>query len=386
MACVLGEIDLVRALHIGAVPCVVVAGPGEPVRYTRAAVRAIDRIATNTYPQGMLDRLLEFASAEPEPPVLFYDGDFDLLLVSRYRDRLAGVFRFVVPDAALVEAVLDKGEVLDLAQRFELPVPPGRVLRAGDQLPKDLGLDFPLALKPLIRDHATWRPISRSKAVRLESRQALDKTAARLAESSLDAVIQELVPGSEDRIESYHVYVDRDLRVRGEFTGRKLRTFPSEFGYTTALEITDRRDVRDLGREVVGRIGLRGVAKLDFKRGPDDRLWLLDINPRFNLWHHAGAVAGVNIPLMVYRDLAGLPSPPAQRARPGVRWCTLRHDFLAARASNMGPVAWLAFVASCDAISGFSLSDPLPLPRAAIARLRARARGGRRGARRPSPQ
>src|SRR5215470_19812901 len=40
---------------------------------------------------------------------------------------------------------------------------------------------------------------------------------------------------------------------------------------------------------------LTGVAKPDFKRAPDGRLLLLEINPRFNLWHHLGAVAGVNL-------------------------------------------------------------------------------------------
>jgi len=50
--------------------------------------------------------------------------------------------------------------------------------------------------------------------------------------------------------------------------------------------------VRRLGRELTERVGLRGFAKFDFKRDPDGRLWLLQVNPRFNLWHHVGADAG----------------------------------------------------------------------------------------------
>jgi predicted ATP-grasp superfamily ATP-dependent carboligase len=181
-----------------------------------------------------------------------------------------------------------------------------------------------------------------------------------------------MVAGGEDRIESYHVYVDGEERIAGEFTGRKIRTFPAEFGYTTALEITDQQDTRELGRELVQRMGLRGVAKLDFKRDSDGRLWLLDVNPRFNLWHHPGAVAGVNLPLLVYCDLVGIPRPPASTAVRGVRWCNLRHDLHTARSDGWGLIRWLRFAASCEAISGFAVDDPFPLPRAALARAKRR--------------
>jgi D-aspartate ligase len=366
---VLGEIDLLRALHVGGIRCVVAAQQGEPARYSRAAERVVDAVSSAVDPKRMLDRLISFAAAEPQPPILFFDSDFDLLLVSRERGSLGKVFRFFVPDAALLELVVDKSSLQDLATRLELPVPPARVVRAGEAVvPDDLELTFPLTVKPLTRTQSTWRPLASTKAVRVDSADALKRVAAELAERSLDAIVQEAVPGGEDRIESYHVYIDEDGEVAGEFTGRKLRTFPAEYGYTTALVITNQQDVRELGREVMYRLGLRGVAKLDFKRAPDGRLWLLDVNPRFNLWHYPGALAGVNLPLLVYCDLVGIERPPPMRAVPGVRWCTPRHDFQAARAAGWGVVEWLRFAARCEGISGFAASDPLPLARAAAVR------------------
>src|SRR6266480_5798567 len=80
-------------------------------------------------------------------------------------------------------------------------------------------------------------------------------------------------------------------------------------------------DVCSSDLELVRRLGLRGVAKLDFKRAPDGQLYLLEVNPRFTLWHHLGARAGVNIPALVYADLAGLPRGRVLQARAGVRWC-----------------------------------------------------------------
>jgi D-aspartate ligase len=372
LACVLGSIDLVRALHIGGVSCGVAAPRGNPARYSRAATRVIEPVDAAADPGTMVDRLLEFAATEREPPILFYDGDWDLLLVSRERDRLAASFRFVVADAAVVESVLDKGMLQELAERVELPVPPARVIRAGEPGARDLDLRYPLIVKPLIRDHRTWRPVARTKAVRVDSPSALERTASDLAARGLDAVAQEAIPGGEDRIESYHVYLDPAGVVVAEFTGRKLRTFPAEYGYTCALVITDQRDVRELGRDLVRRLGLIGVAKLDFKRAPDGRLWLIDVNPRFNLWHHPAAVAGVNLPLLVYCDLAGRPRPAATRAVAGVHWCSPRHDLQAARRSGLGVRRWLRFATHCDAISGFAVDDPFPLPRAVLDRARRR--------------
>src|SRR5439155_1128342 len=83
--------------------------------------------------------------------------------------------------------------------------------------------------------------------------------------------------------------------VMGEFTGRKIRTAPRRYGFSTYVEITDEDEVRRLGHSILERIGFSGVAKVDFKREPrTKRLYLLEINPRFNLWHHAGAAAGVS--------------------------------------------------------------------------------------------
>ena len=179
--------------------------------------------------------------------------------------------------------------------------------------------------------------------------------------------------GSEDRIESYHAYIDERGRIAGEFTGRKLRTYPRAYGFSTAITITESSEVSELGRRVTLTLELHGVVKVDFKRGPDGRLKLLEVNPRFNLWHHPGALAGVNLPALVYARLLGRALPAPATAREGVTWCS-SHDLRAARAEGVGMVRWLRWVAACDATSGFSWDDPFPLPRAALSRARQRLR------------
>jgi predicted ATP-grasp superfamily ATP-dependent carboligase len=372
-ACLMGDIDLVQALARSGVPSVVMAAPGSPARYSRSTLAALPWVGSWDASDRLVDILLDYAVTEPEPPVLLYDSDRALLVVSRHRDRLAKGFRFVVPDRGLVEQLVDKAQFQQLAARTGLPVPPARVLEPTDGPPPgDLGLDFPIIVKPFTRRADWWTELGGGgKAVQIDTPAGLRAFWPRLVAARSPMLAQSLVPGPENMIESYHAYVDGRGEVVGEFTGRKIRTHPRRFGDSTALEITDAADVAGLGRDVLRRVGLRGVAKLDFKRSPDGRLWLFEINPRFTLWNHLGAVAGVNIPALVYADLVSLPRPAVEKARPGVQWCKLWWDWPAARDEGQSLVRWLPWALRCEAKSGVSWDDPFPLARAALWRWRA---------------
>ncbi len=367
-----GTIDLVRALALGEIPVVVIAERHDPARWSRCAVAHLD-VSPDLGAEARADALLALAADRPEPPVLYYDDDEDLLFVSRQRDRLARGFRFVIPAADLVEDLVDKARFHPLAERLGLPVP--RTVRcASDALDDDHGLRFPLVVKPVSRHGGAWARVVSGKAANVDDRPALAALAARLADARLDLLVQEAVPGPESRVESYHVYVDEQGRIAGEFTGRKLRTYPQSCGFSTAVTITDDAEVRALGRRITGELELRGVAKLDFKRAPDGAPQLLEVNPRFSLWHHPGALAGVNLPALVYDRLLGRPAPAPRVARAGVTWCS-SHDLQAARAAGVGLVPWARWVAGCDAISGLAWNDPFPLVRAAAWRARGRLSG-----------
>jgi D-aspartate ligase len=374
IACVLGEIDLVRALALAGIRSAVVARPSYPSRYSRAAVPAFEWIDPWKDPTALVERLLEFGRAQPQPPVFYYDGDADLLLLSRHRARLEQAFRFVVADAELVETLVDKARFQALAEELELPVPAALRFSAADEPASAVDLPFPIVVKPLTRQNESWRPLAGAKAIHVDSAAELSAIWPRLAKTVPEVLVQEAVLGPESSVESYHAYIDADGEIAGEFTGRKLRTYPRRYGYSTAVTITHSDEVTELGREISRRLGLRGVAKLDLKRGPDGRLRLLEINPRFNLWHHPGALAGVNLPALVYSDLVGIPRPASTGWRSGVTWCSLAHDFQAARAEGISSARWLRWVLACEAKSGFAWDDPLPLARATFWRLRQLAR------------
>jgi D-aspartate ligase len=368
VACVLGDLDLVAPLVLAGIPCSIVTPPGDPARYSRRA-----EYVGWADPDGEADRLLamllEHAAGQSERPVLFFQSDQFTLFVGRHREALAQAFRLLIAEQTLLEDLVDKFRFRILAEQLGLPVPTSRVFDAASDRVDDGPLPLPLLIKPASRDDR-WKELEPSgKAIRVDSEADLTGLRSRLIAFGRPVLLQHVVPGPESRIESYHCYVDDRGEPAAEFTGRKIRTRPVEFGRSTALTITDTDDVRQLGREVVGRLGLHGVAKIDFKRDLDGRLWLLEVNPRYTLWLHPAARAGVNIPAMVWADLTGRPRPPAGPLRPGVSWCS-SWDLQAARQAGVPLAQWASWARRCEARSMMALDDPLPLLRLALVRAR----------------
>jgi D-aspartate ligase len=362
LAVVMGDIDLVRALGLGGIRSAFVGSQDAPARFSRHVEAMLPWVDE----EQLMASLLRFGHAQPEPPVLYPQTDAALLMTSRHREKLGSAFKFLLADTALVDELVDKGRFQELAERRGLPVPRAhRLAVRSDERPPALDMGFPLLVKPLTRT-ADWASLVDGKALHVSGPEAWAALWPRLASGCADVVVQQLVPGPESAVESYHAYVDERGSIAGEFTGRKIRTFPPRYGYSTAVEVVELPDVAALGRDVLASLGLRGVAKADFKRDDRGRLHLLEVNPRFNLWHHPAAVAGVNLPALVHADLTGRPRPPGRRATRRVTWCTPLTDLRAAYATGMSPLRWMRWARGCDAMSGLARDDPLPFLRGTL--------------------
>lgn len=359
LAIVLGNSDLLRPLARAGIPCAIAGPRNSPLRHSRYARHVLEWEDDGPIP-GQEERVIELAQAQRVTPCLFYQSDHQLLWVSRNRDRLRRVARFVIAERTLVEDLVDKDRFRSFAERHGLPVPHTSLLLPGDDYAIPAGAPMPAVLKPVLRSmDDRWAGLAAGqKAMTIRSRTELDTLRDALRAYGKPLLLQQAVPGPERRIESHHVYVDDLGRLLADFTGRKVRTMPAENGLTTSVEVVHIPDVRDLGREIVRRIGLTGAAKLDFKRSPTGELFLLEINPRFTLWNHPGASAGINIPAMVYADLAGLPRPQIRQPPYRAFWINM-HDFAAAR-PDIGVREWIRWIIRTRPTSALALDDLRP--------------------------
>jgi D-aspartate ligase len=377
----LGDLDVAYPLRQAGIPVTVLQEPTEGTRFSRARIDWAPRPAD---PAALVPTLLDVARQVPAPVALLVQGDRDLHTVSRERERLAGAFSFVLPTPDVVEVLLDKERFQVQARDLDLPVPPGCAVATAGDGSEARDLVGPLLVKPTRRrEGAEADGFAGSKAGVVADHAELRELLVRLRPVYDRVLVQELVAGPEANVESYHVYVDADGTVRGAFTGRKLRTTPASFGYSTALVTTDAADVAALGQRVMDAFDVRGFAKVDVKRDADGRLWLFEVNTRCTLWHRLGAAAGCNLPALAFDEAAGLPAPSQPvTARAGVAWCRQPRDLLVARADGVGLARYLAWLARCEAVAGLRVSDPWPFVRGSLLPQAAHLR--RRGASTPT--
>ena len=174
-------------------------------------------------------------------------------------------------------------------------------------------------------------------------------------------ILQQMIPGPESQIFSYHAFIDRSGSVLSEFCGRKHSTFPVEYGRSAFIEVYEDRRVTELGREYVARAGVSGVVKLDFKfDSRTDEYYLLEVNSRFSIWNWPGAIAGRNLPAVAYRSLTGEPQVGAGAPARNVFWA----DGRAHRKASMSPgnrkLHFTSYIGKPMAYNIWSAKDPLP--------------------------
>jgi predicted ATP-grasp superfamily ATP-dependent carboligase len=374
-AVLVGDLNMLRSFAGTGVPTTVVARKSQDLTFLS---RHCAERATIPDPRvdeaGAVEGLIAVAAAGADRPVLFYGDDSMLLLLSRHRDRLNEFYRYRMPPASLIEACVDKCRFAELAARSGVPVPRG--VRSAEQptaegIVREVGL--PCVIKPnqgieWFRSEAVRRAGGKPQKMLLAStREDLDRLLGDMATSSPQFMAQEYIPGGEDQIYSYHAYVDGSGRLAGEYVGRKVRTYPSVGGVSTYVGLIDAPAVRDLGRDVLQRLGVTGVVKIDFKRDVRrDRYLVLELNLRFNLWNYLGTACGVNLPLTAYRDNCGLPLPPLPASwRTDVRWLSFGDDLRAMVRDYRpsGEVSWGTWLRSLSApkvYEMFAWDDPLP--------------------------
>jgi D-aspartate ligase len=373
-AVVCGGLDLLRCFA-GTGITVTVAGWNDRElalhsRYCRRWVRIADPA---TDPGGTLEDMLALGRMMPWRPTLFFDNEPMLLFVSRHRQVLQHHYRFLLPEPGLVEDTTSKVRFADLAQRLDLPVP--RTLtsgQAGTSREAADALALPCIFKPI--SHVGWydTEIVRAagakpfKALLASTPEQFHQLWEQMSRHNSDFVIQEYIPGADNCIYSFHAWYDRESRLLGSFVGRKIRTYPKVSGISTYLELTGDPDVDRLGREILAKMNFVGAVKLDLKRDPvHNRLYLLEVNSRFNLWHRLGAACGINLPAIAHADLHEQACPRPAQCRTGVRWLAFDFD-LRAMIRDYHPdgdlswPGWLWSLRGRKVYSIFSWGDPIP--------------------------
>jgi predicted ATP-grasp superfamily ATP-dependent carboligase len=287
-------------------------------RYVRAS-RAFPETA-----EAQVAFLLELAARDGLAGwAIFPSGDETAALIAQHHDRLAEWFLLTTPRWEIFRLAYDKRLTYRLAETLGVEAPRTWYSENADVV--QLGVRFPAILKPAVK--TSLNRLTAAKAWRVDSLAELE---ARFAEASTlvpqdEIMIQELVPGDGEQQLSYAALC-ADGRVLADIVARRTRQYPPDFGRaSTFVESIVAPEIVDVGQRLLTAMRFDGLVEVEFKRHPDGRLLVLDVNPRVWGWHTLGIAAGVDFPFLAWERAHGR-SFRFVTAQPGRRWVRLSTD------------------------------------------------------------
>jgi predicted ATP-grasp superfamily ATP-dependent carboligase len=279
---------------------------------------------------GEIERLVEalrdFSTDFASRPVLFLTNDRYIEWLTPHTEDLKRHYRLTTDLGGVAGRFLDKADFYGICREAGVDLP--RTYWPDDSSDvRSIGgeITFPAIVKPA-RGHRLRKAMKGQKVALADGPDTLLEKYETLAEVDDRLLVQEVIPGSEDRIQVAACYFDADSEPRALFVGRKLRQHPPDFGSACLAESDWDEAVARLSVAFLRKVGFSGVCGTEFKLDPrDGRRKMIEVNPRLTLWMGLTMASGVDIPYVAYQYVVSGRSPEVQQ-QDGVRWAYLARD------------------------------------------------------------
>ena len=226
-------------------------------------------------------------------------GDDYALLLARVKHRLDPVYACVCPEPEVIEALLDKAAFYGQCEKTGVSHP-ATVAISGPEVP-ELPFGSPYVLKPA--DPAAYRahPFEgQKKAYVLSDRAQLERTARLVYEAGYPGqmIVQDFVPGDDDRMRVVNGYVREDGTVTLIALGHPLLEdySPMAIGNYAAILSYGDDGIYDMVEKFMRGIPYRGFFNIDMKYDERDGSYrLFEVNPRAGRSSFFATLAGHNL-------------------------------------------------------------------------------------------
>ncbi len=299
---------------------------------------------------------------------VFFTGDDFLYTFSRNRIFLSEYFLFNLPEHQKLEAIADKYLQSQIAQKAGINVPQTWLIENTSQLTPDLFLDssWPLILKG--REVNAWREVfgGTLKGFRVNNHAELINICETALKKQVSLIAQEVIAGPDTNHYKYCAYRSQSGEILAEFCLQKIRQNPIRFGIGSMVRSVENKELTNAGRQFFKGIDYHGIGSAEFKYDQkDEKLKLIELNPRYWQQNTLAEACGVNFPLINYRDLAGIkqePIPPNYKT--GVKWINIYMDLKSFldyhREGEITFRQWVSSLKGPKVLSDFAKDDILP--------------------------
>ena len=255
-------------------------------------------------------------------------NDTMVRILSKNKKILEEVYKVPTPEWGVTKFAVDKTLTYMLAEQIGISVPKTISINTIQDVEDLQSLDvlYPAILKGV--DGSNFYKKTGAKAFKADSDVELKiimDNVFRLINPS-ETFIQELIPGNTDSMYSFCSFF-KNGRAIGVWTGRKIREHPMGLGTATFAESVYVPEIIELGSKFLSAMDYYGISEVEFKKDPrDGNFKLIEMNARTWLWISLAERAGVNLPYMLYDDMAGRKVVPVRMFEENMKWFHLYTD------------------------------------------------------------
>jgi D-aspartate ligase len=259
--------------------------------------------------EGLAEFLLKLGRDFTERPVLMATADSYALLISRYAEELVRYYRFPDLPPGLLERIIDKKGLSGLAREHNLLTPQTfTVNRSSDLQAIAETISYPCIIKPALSHK--FVKVFRQKCLLADNKEELLAAMQTARSGELEVMVQEIIPGFDDQMYVFDVYINQQGEATHTFSGQKIRQFPINFGSSTLTHHLYDRELTELGLDYMKRLGYKGYGEIEFKKHPKTgKYYLIEINARLSTLNILFDKCKVEFTYIMYRDLIGDPLP-----------------------------------------------------------------------------
>lgn len=293
-------------------------------RESRYVTQLYDSPNPDTERDSFIEKLIGLSRKYPNS-MLIPASDASLKAISIHKEDLQPFFTVACPEWAITQRFIDKKQTYAIAEQAGIAVPRTILPHSIDELEQFArSMEYPYLIKPS-QSHLYFN-LFRRKMVLVKN---LDETIAAYREAAnagLEVVIQEFITGPDSNGVNYNCYFIDD-RPLVEFTAKKIRNAPTQFGSPCAVVSAEVKEVLESGRKILSALGYYGYACTEFKLDPRDGVYkLMEVNGRHNLSGLLATNCGLNFPLIQYRHLMFGELPEAGTYIQGLHWIDFSRD------------------------------------------------------------
>jgi len=281
--------------------------------------------------QTFLNFLIEYAKKQEAKPVLFPCADPYVEFIDRHFNELKEVYLFSQETEHLNVDAMDKAKLSEMALKHGVKIPVSISIDEVDLLKKVQEIGYPVVLKPT--DSSSFVSIFRIKMFKVETETDLIAKIDLTRKAKCNVFVQQIIPGFDDHMVTYDMYMDKQGEVTHWTTCQKQRQYPINFGASVFTKQKYIPELHAIGAPFFKAINWRGFAEIEFKKhAQTGEYYLIEINVRTTNFNAMLAKIGLNFPYIAYCELTGDPLPAASVEKDtNVHFWYMYEDLLAIR-------------------------------------------------------